>query len=224
MALDIEAISDSGPKYPYLYIGLVHSVNDPRKMGRVDVVVPAVCGDTPLGFALPMSVIGGGTKDGLGLFSIPPVGATVGVMFENGDVASPYYFPGWFPAPGGTSAAPVVGGVGPGDPEMVVWQTPKFTISMDAAASVLRIESREAAHSGNLFLQIDGVSGEMTLSTDGLKALLLGDLAASELAVLGNVFMAFFNAHTHPETGVTTGTPTVPMSVTQLSSKVKIAT
>lgn len=212
-----------GEMYPALYMGLVHSTDDPENMGRVEVVVPAVAGDAPLGLAMPLTAIGGG-KDGLGIFAVPPKGAVVGVMFENGDIHSPFYFPGWFPAPGGSSSAPTVGGSSPGDPEIIIWQTPKFTISMDAAASLLRIESREAAQNGNLYFQLDGVTGAMTLSTDAVKDLLLGDTAATELAVLGNAFLTFFNAHTHPETGAVTGIPSVPMTVAQLSSKVKVAT
>lgn len=221
MGAGIEGITESGPTYPYLYVGLVHSVDDPRKLGRVEVVVPSVAGNAPLGFALPLTAIGGGSKDGLGLFSVPPVGATVGVMFENGDIHAPFYLPGWFPGPGGQSAAPPGQGGTAGDPNVVVWQTPKFTITMDATNSLLRIQSRDDA---GLYIELDGLSGKMTLNTSAVRDVLLGDVGATELAILGNTFLAFFNAHTHPETGAVTGTPSVPMTVAQLSSKVKVAT
>jgi len=50
-----------------------------------------------------------------------------------------------------------------------------------------------------------------------------GVLAAIEPAVLGAAFLILFNAHTHPETGGTTGPPSVPMGATELSTKVKVA-
>lgn len=64
------------------YRGKVENNVDPLQQGRVQVSVPAVLGDVTLAWAMPSSPFGG---SGVGLFTVPPVGANVWVEFEGGD-------------------------------------------------------------------------------------------------------------------------------------------
>lgn len=75
-----------------LYIGQVVANDDPDRIGRVRVKVPGLLeGDGT--WAMPIGVPGGGHTD-RGLLSIPAVGATVGILFVQGDVDDPVYLPG----------------------------------------------------------------------------------------------------------------------------------
>jgi uncharacterized protein involved in type VI secretion and phage assembly len=64
------------------YRGKVENNIDPMQMGRVQVSVPAVLGESTLGWAMPCSPFAG---SGVGFFAVPPTGANVWVEFEGGD-------------------------------------------------------------------------------------------------------------------------------------------
>jgi len=70
------------------YRGTVVAVADPLKLGRVQVEVPAVLGDTRLSWAMPCVPFAG---PGVGLVAIPPVGAHIWVEFEGGDPDYPIW-------------------------------------------------------------------------------------------------------------------------------------
>ncbi len=68
---------------------------------------------------------------------------------------------------------------------------------------------------------LGGDTGDIVLLPENIT--MLGDAQATEAAVLGNAFMSLFNTHTHATAG--TGTPSppvVPMSVTELATKVNV--
>jgi hypothetical protein len=70
------------------YRGRVADNQDPNEMGRVQVEVPAIMPDEPLGWAMPCVPFAG---DGIGLYLIPEVDALVWVEFENGDLTHPIW-------------------------------------------------------------------------------------------------------------------------------------
>lgn len=70
------------------YMGFVRDRNDPEKRGRVRIHVPAILGPKP------NSVIDWCLSSGSGL-SVPPLGATVFVTFEQGFVSNGIYRWGW---------------------------------------------------------------------------------------------------------------------------------
>jgi uncharacterized protein involved in type VI secretion and phage assembly len=70
------------------YRGTVEANVDPRKMGRLQVSVPAVLGDSQLSWAMPCVPYAG---PGVGFFAMPPVGANVWVEFEDGDQDYPIW-------------------------------------------------------------------------------------------------------------------------------------
>ena len=63
------------------YRGRVEKNVDPERLGRLQLSVPVVLQDVSTGWALPCVPYAG---PGVGLFAIPPVGASVWVEFEGG--------------------------------------------------------------------------------------------------------------------------------------------
>lgn len=70
------------------YRGLVTHNNDPQKRGRLRVKVPDVLSDNESGWALPCLPYAGNQ---VGLYTIPPVNASVWVEFEQGDPDFPIW-------------------------------------------------------------------------------------------------------------------------------------
>ena len=89
-----------------LYRGIVRtnddSVSGHPHLGRIKVFVPQVYGqdivEDDLPWAEPCFPLGGGrvNKVGYGIIAIPPVNATVWIMFEQGDPAWPVWLGTWF--------------------------------------------------------------------------------------------------------------------------------
>jgi hypothetical protein len=69
------------------YRGVVSNNNDPLRLGRVQPLVAAVSPE-PLGWALPCTPYAG---PGVGLYAVPPIGASIWVEFEGGDPESPIW-------------------------------------------------------------------------------------------------------------------------------------
>jgi len=108
--------------------GKVIKNEDPQKLGRLLVQVPAVS-DENLSWALPC-VPYAGKK--VGFFAMPPIGANVWVEFESGD---PNY-PIWTGCFWGQGEIPV----SPGKPDTKMWKTDNVTIRMDDAKRELEFE------------------------------------------------------------------------------------
>lgn len=70
------------------YRGQVTSSKDPNFLGRIQVSVPAVLGDTKESWAMPCVPYAG--KD-IGLLMVPPVGTNIWVEFEGGDPDYPIW-------------------------------------------------------------------------------------------------------------------------------------
>jgi len=96
-----------------LYVGQVVDRDDPEGLGRVKVNVPGLLEPSST-WAWPLGSPGGGTAQ-RGTFDPPAVEATVGVLFNQGEVEEPYYMTGPWGAPGGTSDIPTGAQVGEGD-------------------------------------------------------------------------------------------------------------
>ncbi|HET6496607.1 MAG TPA: phage baseplate assembly protein V [Thermoleophilia bacterium] len=193
-----------------------------KGIGAILAICPSVAGDQLIGPCLPLGTVGGGAPN-RGIFSVPEVGSAVGLLFVGGDTAAPFYLPGWWGCPGGVvetpAAGPSFGGAKPGDPNIVIWETSHWRVVLaNTSWDRLRVESKTTPGS---FIEIEGATGKMTLETADLN---LGSGAATEAAVLGTVFLALFNAHTHndPVSGVT-GVPNSPMVPgTHTSTRVKV--
>jgi hypothetical protein len=99
--------------HPFLYLGEVTNRDDPDGLGRVRVLIPAVC-EPESAWAFPMGAPGAGTAE-RGHFEPPAVGANVMVQFLLGDVDHPYYMPGPWGDPEGVSDVPIGGVVEEGE-------------------------------------------------------------------------------------------------------------
>lgn len=71
------------------YRGSVVDNDDPQGRGRLKVQVPSLLGDAATDWALPCFPFGG--VDQTGSYLVPPVGATVWVEFEQGDLSYPIW-------------------------------------------------------------------------------------------------------------------------------------
>ena len=102
------------------YRGTVAANIDPKNLGRVQVVCPAVLADGRMSWAMPSVPYAGA---GVGLFALPPVGANIWVEFEGGDTE----YPIWSGCFWGTGELPVT----PAGPEKKVFRTAGVTVTVD---------------------------------------------------------------------------------------------
>ena len=75
-------------RYYGKYRGIVISNEDPLRLGRVKVIVPNMILDDQYSWALPALPYAG---DGVGLYLVPPLKASVWVEFEQGDAEYPVW-------------------------------------------------------------------------------------------------------------------------------------
>jgi len=75
--------------YQAIYRGTVTNNVDPMQLGRLQVQVPGVQGQSEMSWALPCAPFGG--KNGIGTFALPPIGANVWIMFEGGSPEDPVW-------------------------------------------------------------------------------------------------------------------------------------
>ena len=108
--------------------GVVVDNNDPNQLGRLTARVPDVFGDETSGWALPATPYAG---DGVGLYLIPPVGASVWIEFEHGDPEYPIWS-GCFWAGGEVPASPA-------SPDVKVLKTTAGTITINDASGAAGI-------------------------------------------------------------------------------------
>ena len=154
------------------YRGRVVGNVDPERRGRMQVVVPSVLGDQVPIWAMPCAPYAG---DGVGLFSLPPPGASVWVEFEAGDLDHPIVA-GCFWAAGEVPA-------GAGDPGVLVLRTAVGLIQIDDQAGEVRIEAQGAT----LTLaagQVTVEAGTITHSANGART----ELTAGGLDVNNGAF------------------------------------
>lgn len=102
------------------YRGTVKQNLDPMQIGRVQVAVPAVLGESQLSWAMPSAPFAG---PGVGFFAIPPVGANVWVEFEAGNPEKPIWS-GCFWDTGDVPASPAV-------PQVLTIKTDSCTLTLN---------------------------------------------------------------------------------------------
>jgi uncharacterized protein involved in type VI secretion and phage assembly len=81
-------VNGQGQPFYGKYRGIVTDNNDLTFPGRVRARVPDVLGDNDSGWAMPSVPYAG---NGVGMFFIPPVGASVWIEFEHGDPDYPIW-------------------------------------------------------------------------------------------------------------------------------------
>jgi uncharacterized protein involved in type VI secretion and phage assembly len=111
------------PPFYGKYRGIVTDNKDPNGLGRIRIKVQDVLGDQESGWALPATPYAG---NGVGLYLIPPVNASVWVEFEHGDTDYPIWTGCFW---GTTDRVPGSG------PDEKVLKTDIATITINDAAS-----------------------------------------------------------------------------------------
>lgn len=198
------------------YMGVVETIDDPRREGRCRVRVIGIHEDEvapedlPWAYPSQKSTIFG--SDGGGSISIPKIGQVVTIEFHNGNPYSPEY----------KSIHELASDVKEeledeyegsqillfdGDQELKIWSTPNKGLTIKLKNTVINFST-------------DNI---LTLSTTNkvvidAKQIELG-AGALQQAIRGNMFLDFFNSHTHPSAGAP---PTIPMSKVVLSNTAKI--
>ena len=75
------------------YRGTVFNNIDPLQIGRIQAIVPDVSGLLPSSWAMPCVPVAG---PGMGVFTVPPIGAGVWIEFERGDPDFPVWVGGYW--------------------------------------------------------------------------------------------------------------------------------
>jgi hypothetical protein len=91
--LTVELAEEVRSRFYGKYRGLVSDVDDPENLGRLRARVPEVLGDVESPWALPCAPYAG---EGVGSYTVPPVGSGVWIEFEAGDPARPIWSGCWW--------------------------------------------------------------------------------------------------------------------------------
>lgn len=166
-----------------LYHGVVVSRADPLKIGRVRVRVPGLVEESD--WALPL---GGARGRRRGFFSVPDLGAEVGVWWLSGDPDRPFYIPGHWIAPGGAGQAPsAVDAATPEEaPDIDVIETDAHVILLDGRAGREAFEVYDKATSDGVFYERATMSLELR-GTVSVKVVTQGavDIQGLTCTILG---------------------------------------
>ncbi len=122
-------MAGQGKPYYGKYRGIVKDNKDPLMLGRIQAEIPDVLGADLSGWAMPAVPYAG---KGVGLFLIPPTGASVWMEFEHGDPDYPVWTGCFWADPGHLpSEADVV--------EVKMLKTQTATIVVDDLAGEIAI-------------------------------------------------------------------------------------
>ncbi|VAW64532.1 VgrG protein [hydrothermal vent metagenome] len=201
------------------YRGVVSDINDPDNMGRIRASVPEVLGNTESPWALPCAPWSG---DGMGAYSIPPVGAGVWIEFEAGDPSRPVWTGCWWSKDqlpkdeDGTPATPAVKIMRTESGMMLSMNDDDLSISLSDknAANILKININqgEITLQGKLKAVVE--APKIELVKNSTHPVVFGD----ELLTYLSQLVQMYQTHTHPgETvfgiPVTPAPPVPPMPV-----------
>lgn len=127
-------------------VGTVVRRDDPKGLGRVKVRIPGIL-EPESGWALPVGVPGGGSKD-RGLWWVPDNGAEVAVFFNQGDADDPRYMPGHWGMP--NNIADVPDASDGGDPDVRVLAFGAYDVVVDTRGGSKKLEIIDKADGANL--------------------------------------------------------------------------
>lgn len=192
------------------YRGVVSDVDDPQNMGRLRATVPEVLGDVESPWALPCAPYSG---DGMGIYTVPPVGAGVWIEFEAGDPARPIWAGCWW----GSDQLPQNEEGAQTRPPIKIIRTESGTmLTMDDDNQVISLTD----DSGNNILKIEVTQGKITvkgqtkaiveapqieLVENATHPVVFGD----ELMTYLNQLVTIYQSHIHPGQTVI-GIPVTP--------------
>ena len=162
-------MSRMGPPFIGKFRATVSDNRDPLMKARVRVKAPDVYGDEESGWALPALPY---TGDGVGLFLVPPTGASVWVEFEHGDPDYPIWAGGFW----SETEVPA----SPGVAEIKILKTDTATIKIDdtPGAGGVTIET-----TAGMKIKMDTTGIEIN---NGLNAVV--KLQGPKVSINGNAF------------------------------------
>lgn len=131
------------------YRGLVVSVADPEKLGRIQAKVPDLLDEEPCGWAMPALPFSGKAA---GLFALPSIGSGVWIEFEQGDMDYPVWSGCYW-----TASSEV--------PESVAQAQGKKLVLQTAGGLQLLLDD---SGSGSITLQTAG-GQKIVISSDGIE-------------------------------------------------------
>ncbi len=180
-------------RYYGKYHGFLFDNNDPKKRGRLRLIVPEVLGDVPSGWAEPCVPYGGGMN--FGNFDIPPITRGKGgsyttgiwVEFRHGNPQYPIWVGCFYGAPGGDPEAPGEEDDGTADIDVHVYRTYSghSIVSVDRVGEE-KFEIRDT--SGQTLTMISPLQEGTKRDDDGqpqkaAEEVEYGDLVANEASV-----------------------------------------
>jgi hypothetical protein len=228
--LVVDLATQSRTRHWGKYRGVVTDNADPSSIGRIKAQVPDVFGDTVVTpWATPCAPY---TGAGMGLHTIPPVGAGVWIEFEAGDPSRPIWSGGWW----GTSDIPADQTGSTAKPPLKILRSESgLMVALDDDAHTLTLS--DANGSNLLTIGVDTgqikivaaskviVEAPLIELTDGAShPLVFGDSLLQYL----NQLVSIFNAHMHvgetvmgiPVTPAPPVTPFSPATPSLLSTRV----
>jgi hypothetical protein len=195
--------------------GIVVDNADPNNQGRLKAQVPAVLQNVPTGWAYPAAPYAG---PGVGIWTVPPVGAGVWIEFEAGDVANPIWTGCWWAGDqrpedqNGTRAVPSL---------KIIRSEQGLMVSLDDDGQTISLSDS----SGQSFLEIKVQEGTVTIQgtakvvvqapliqlvEDSTHPVVFGDNLLEYL----NQIVELYQTHVHPgelALGVLPVTPAPPV-------------
>jgi hypothetical protein len=207
----------ASPRTQFLgkYRGIVADVDDPQLRGRLKADVPAVLGAVTSGWALPCVPYAG---DGVGLHTIPPVGAGVWIEFEGGDPDYPIWSGGWW----GTGQVPVEETGKPSRPPQKILRSELgLILALDDDDQTITLSDRNGTNLVTIQVSQGQVRIQALAKTIVESPFIELVEAAPHPIVFGDLLLQYlnqlvqmFNAHLHPgETaaGIVPVTPAPPV-------------
>lgn len=158
------------------YIGEVVNNVDPEKLGRVTFRIEGLVMPES-GWAYPLGTMGGGSKE-RGAWFVPEIGATVGVLFNGGDVDQPWYMAAHWGVREQPPADPDNPNAPPIPPEMLGPEQPKAVADTEVSpedAILIRTIDTKLFHivvderPSKQFLQIQMKDKELRVELDGVN-------------------------------------------------------
>jgi hypothetical protein len=231
------------------WLGKVIDNQDPDFEGKIKVRVFGKFDDIldeDLPWARPTNRITAGSDTGSGFHSVPKVDSVVGITFDNGDIYEPEYF--YLQHISDELKAEIEGSYSNAhsllydtetEGSVKVFFTEEKGLMLDYKETQINIKPDNSMtvlnpNGDSIVLNNDGTiiittSKQATVISpsvviDAANTIELGK-GATEKLVLGDSFMALFNAHTHiGNLGAPTTPPVLPMTPAQLSQKPKVTT
>lgn len=195
--------------------GIVVDNADPNHQGRLKATVPAVLQDVPTGWAYPAAPYAG---PGVGVWTVPPVGAGVWIEFEAGEVANPIWTGCWWGSdqrPGdqnGAKAVPSLKIVRTEQGLMVSLDDDGQTISLSDSQgqNLLEIKVQEGSIKIQGTAKVVVQAPQIQLVEDSTHPVVFGDTLLQYL----NQIVQLYQTHVHPGElclGVLPVTPAPPV-------------